>query len=191
MTDSARQFIDDTMAQLGEWREDLFGRYKVGRKHWTSQQAAPFIWWAYGGIAAADGENFGGDENKAIASEDQVLFVKIWGHVPDTDEQNSEEFVRVAKNDLLRALRAAGDGPNVTVGAFDWLSEDELKAGFAVGGAVLAGTVTVRLPVKADPSTLPTQFVTITGADLNIITGPAVVEHIDEELQHTIVIPPT
>lgn len=189
MTDSARQFIDDTMTQLAVWRSDLSGRYKVGRKHWVSQQAPPFIWWAYGAVSHADPENYGA-EAKAISSEDQVLWVKIWGHVADTDDQNSEEFVRVAKNDLFRALRAAGDGPNITFGSFDWLSEDEQKAGHIVHGAALAGTVTVRLPLKADPSTLPTPTVLITGADLNVITGPDVVEHVDEELQQTIVIPP-
>jgi len=185
MTDTARRFIDDTMAQLAEWRPDFAGRYKVGRKHWMSHQSPPFIWWAYGAIAADDAENLG-DTAKSIASELQTLVIKIWGHAPDSDASNSEEFARVAKNDLIRALRAAGDGPNITVGTFDWLSEDEVRAGHINHGAALVGTITVRLPVSADPSTLPTQFATITGADLDIIT-----QHPDDELQQTIVIPPT
>jgi hypothetical protein len=179
MTDSARQFIDDTMTQLVTWRPEFEDRYSVGRKHFHNQKSAPWIWWAYGSVDHDSVENHGWTD-KEIASEEQTLIIKIWGGSSDDDE----EFCRVAKNDLLRALRVAGDGPNLNYGSFDWVSEDEDKAGYSTHGAMLLGTVIVKLPVKADPSTLPTPFASITGAELEVIT-----EHPDDELQQTIIIP--
>lgn len=179
MTDSARQFIDDTMTQLIVWRAEFAGRYSIGRKHFHNQKSAPWIWWAFGSIDHDSTENHGWTD-KEIATEEQTLIIKIWGAGDD-----DEEFCRVAKNDLFRALRAAGDGPNLNYGSFDWVSEGEDKAAYSNHGAMLQGTVIVKLPVKADPSTLPTEFVTLTGADLDVIT-----EHPAEELQQNIIIPP-
>lgn len=189
MTDTARQFIDDTMELLGQWRGDVQGRYKVGRKHWESQQSPPFIWWKYSSINHDSADNYGWTD-KAIASEEQALDIKIWCHEEGGEnEQVSEELCRVLKNDLFRALRVTGDGPNVNYGNFTFPTEEAENAGHSVSGAMLFGQVIIRLPVASDPSTQPTQFATVTGATLNVKTGPTMTEHPDEETQETIVIP--
>lgn len=180
MTDPARQFIDDTMTQLGVWRPDLVGRYKVGRKHWQSQENAPFIWWAYGPINHDAADKLGGDTKKQINTELQTLWVKLW-----LDGTDPEEICRTAKNDLLRALRIQGSGPIVTIGAFDWVSDDEIRAGHATNGAILQGSITVRLPIISDPSTLPTPIATVTGAEITVTAGlPS-----GDEVEQTIIIP--
>lgn len=189
MIDTARQFIDDTMKQLAVWRGDLQGRYRVGRKHWESQQKPPFIWWKYGQIDHDTADNYGWTD-KAIASEEQALDIKIWCQVEGgEEEQASEDLCRVLKNDLFRALRVAADGPNINYGVFRFTTEEADIAGHTVGGAMLTGQVIVRLPVREDPSTLPTQFASITGATVTVKTGPQVTQHPDEETQETIVIP--
>lgn len=187
MKDTARQFIDDTMAQLAVWRADLADRYSVGRKHWNNQRGCPWIWWAYGALDHDDADNHGWTD-KEIQTEEQTLQIKIWGTASQAEKEADnadEEFVRTLKNDLFRALRVAAGGPQINYGAFDWVSEQQLAAGYSNKGAVLQGSVIVRLPVRQDPSTQPTQFHQLTGATLRVLT-----EHPDEELQQTIVIPP-
>lgn len=139
MTDTARAFIDATMVEF----ETLAGPmpYVVGKRERVQNANYPRIAWVYGGISHAPLSKSTLGEAE-IATERQQLIVEIW--------MNSDENCRIAKNNLLLALRHAAEelqlSQHPSFGDFDWLAEE--NAAYLTRGSALEGTVTVILGVS-------------------------------------------
>ncbi len=140
MADAAQDFIAAVQTEFRVLQASSLELVGPARG-WPAVRVYPAILWRYGPILHSPPEKVGGGD-APILTEQQAFVFRIWFA--------DDEKCRAAKNDLIRAARKAAKGTaNLTVGAFDWLTEN--APGWTNNGSGLEGTISVRLQVHEKP----------------------------------------
>lgn len=134
--DRAETFLAEVHADL-ESRTGVAVPWKFAALRWHEHAAPPVVLWRLGDIEIAPPAKVGGQDAE-IAVMRQELRVRIWHR---TIAETRDLFEA-----LLRSLRMVALGPNIGLGTWSWVTEDE--PAHSTKGAALEGAVLVDLPVR-------------------------------------------
>lgn len=150
--DAAEQFVEDVHTQLvtlGTPYPHLFGS-----KERNEHGDAPLVNWWLGPIDFEDVKSTDAIDEQTIYIDLQTLGLRIW--------HTSDELVRTALHNIMAAARAAGYGPSLIPGRFEWSATGRPEqtptqmAQHLRRACSVTGTLQVRLLVPAEPVGLVT-----------------------------------